>query len=217
MFSYDPYAELATLRDFAPLELTSPDFEPGGPLPLFAWGAKRGGEDRSPALQWSQAPAGTKSFAVSCFDPDAPTGSGFWHWAAFNLPVGTTTLASGIGDLAALPQGATVLPNESRQRALHRRRPARGNRHPPLLLRRRRPRRRDSRDPRGLDAGRARVQPPLPLARPRRADGHRRPRRALRQQPTTPTATGRAPTASRPAPLSRSARVCARGVRRPTQ
>ncbi|MGO2049866.1 MAG: YbhB/YbcL family Raf kinase inhibitor-like protein [Microbacterium sp.] len=114
MFSYDPYAELATLRDFAPLELTSPDFEPGGPLPLFAWGAKRGGEDRSPALQWSQAPAGTKSFAVSCFDPDAPTGSGFWHWAAFNLPVGTTTLASGIGDLAALPQGATVLPNESR-------------------------------------------------------------------------------------------------------
>ncbi|MGO1508853.1 MAG: YbhB/YbcL family Raf kinase inhibitor-like protein [Microbacterium sp.] len=114
MFSYDPYAELATLRDFAPLELTSPDFEPGGPLPLFAWGAKRGGEDRSPALQWSQAPAGTKSFAVSCFDPDAPTGSGFWHWAAFNLPVGTTTLASGIGDLAALPPGATVLPNESR-------------------------------------------------------------------------------------------------------
>ena len=66
-----------------------------------------------PALQWSQAPAGTKSFAVSCFDPDAPTGSGFWHWAAFNLPVGTTTLASGTGDLAALPQRATVLSNES--------------------------------------------------------------------------------------------------------
>ncbi|GEK85786.1 YbhB/YbcL family Raf kinase inhibitor-like protein [Microbacterium aerolatum] len=114
MFSYDPYAELATLRDFAPLELTSPDFEPGGPLPLFAWATKRGGEDRSPGLQWSQPPAGTKSIAISCFDPDAPTGSGFWHWAAYNLPAGTTTLASGIGDLAALPPGATVLPNENR-------------------------------------------------------------------------------------------------------
>ena len=114
MFSYDPYAELAALREFAPLELTSPDFEPGGPLPLFAWSASRGGEDRSPALQWSQPPAGTKSFAISCFDPDAPTGSGFWHWAAFNLPVGTTALASGIGDQAALPPGASVLPNESR-------------------------------------------------------------------------------------------------------
>lgn len=114
MFSYDPYAELATLREFAPLELTSPDFEAGGALPLFAWSAERGGEDRSPGLQWSQPPAGTKSFAISCFDPDAPTGSGFWHWAAFDLPADTTTLASGIGDLAALPHGSRVLPNESR-------------------------------------------------------------------------------------------------------
>lgn len=113
MLSYDPYAELATLRDFAPLELTSPDFEPGGPLPLFAWSSDRGGEDRSPALQWSQPPAGTKSFAISCFDPDAPTGSGFWHWAAFNLPADTTTLASGTGAQAALPPGSTVLRNES--------------------------------------------------------------------------------------------------------
>ncbi|MGM7680371.1 YbhB/YbcL family Raf kinase inhibitor-like protein [Microbacterium sp. A94] len=114
MFSYDPYAELATLRDFLPLELTSPDFDPDGALPLFAWSADRGGEDRSPALQWSTPPAGTKSIAISCFDPDAPTGSGFWHWAAYNLPAATTSLASGAGDLAALPAGATVLPNESR-------------------------------------------------------------------------------------------------------
>lgn len=114
MFSYDPYAELATLRDFAPLELSSSDFEPGGPLPLFAWSSGRGGEDRSPALEWSTPPAGTRSFAISCFDPDAPTGSGFWHWAAYNLPASATSLASGLGDLAALPHGATVLPNESR-------------------------------------------------------------------------------------------------------
>lgn len=114
MFSYDPYAELATLKEFAPLELSSPDFEPGGPLPLFAWSSDRGGEDRSPGLQWSQPPAGTKSFAISCFDPDAPTGSGFWHWAAFNLPADTRALPSGIGALSALPSGAVVLPNESR-------------------------------------------------------------------------------------------------------
>ncbi|HCS62211.1 MAG TPA: YbhB/YbcL family Raf kinase inhibitor-like protein [Microbacterium sp.] len=114
MLSYDPYAELASLRDFAPLELTSPDFEPGGALPLFAWSSDRGGEDRSPALQWSGAPAGTKSFAVSCFDPDAPTGSGFWHWAAYNLPADTAVLASGIGTDAALPAGSKVLPNEAR-------------------------------------------------------------------------------------------------------
>lgn len=114
MFSYDPYAELATLRDFAPLDLTSPDFEAGGPLPQFAWSAGRGGEDRSPALQWSDAPAGTKSFAISCFDPDAPTGSGFWHWAAYNLPADTTVLASGTGAAASLPAGSVVLPNEAR-------------------------------------------------------------------------------------------------------
>src|SRR5690606_6260492 len=114
MFSYDPYAELATLRDFAPLELTSPDFEANGPLPQFAWSAKRGGEDRSPALQWSTPPTGTKSFAVSCFDPDAPTGSGFWHWAAYNISADTTVLPSGTGTAASLPAGSVVLPNEAR-------------------------------------------------------------------------------------------------------
>ncbi|MGO2745673.1 YbhB/YbcL family Raf kinase inhibitor-like protein [Microbacterium sp.] len=114
MFSYDPYAELATLRDFATLELGSPDFEAGGTLPLFAWAENRGGEDRSPALRWPPAPEGTKSFAISCFDPDAPTGSGFWHWAAFDLPADTTSLASGDGTTAALPTGAKVMPNEAR-------------------------------------------------------------------------------------------------------
>ena len=114
MLSYDPYAELATLRNFVPMELTSPDFEPGGALPLFAWSADRGGEDRAPALQWSTPPAGTKSIAISCFDPDAPTGSGFWHWAAFNLPADLTSLLSNDGSVESLPAGATVLPNEAR-------------------------------------------------------------------------------------------------------
>lgn len=114
MFSYDPYAALAELRPVPPLELTSPDFAPGAALPTFAWSADRGGEDRVPALQWSAPPAGTKSLAISCFDPDAPTGSGYWHWAAYGLPADLTSLPSGDGTAATLPKGAVVLPNEAR-------------------------------------------------------------------------------------------------------
>ena len=114
MFSYDPYAELDALRPVPPLMLTSPDFEGGGMLPRFAWSAARGGEDRAPALEWSTPPAGTRSFAISCFDPDAPTGSGYWHWAAFDLPVDVRALPSGDGTTAMLPAGAKVLPNEVR-------------------------------------------------------------------------------------------------------
>ncbi|MFB7249749.1 YbhB/YbcL family Raf kinase inhibitor-like protein [Microbacterium sp. NPDC056234] len=114
MFSFDPYAELAALRPVAPLELTSPDFTAGGPLPASAWSASRGGEDRAPALQWSQPPAGTRSIAISCFDPDAPTGSGFWHWAAFDIPRGVMSLPGGDGTASSLPRGARVLPNEQR-------------------------------------------------------------------------------------------------------
>ena len=113
MLDYDPYAALAALRPVPALTLTSPDFDDGGPLPLFAWAQKRGGEDRAPTLEWSGAPAETRSFAVSCFDPDAPTGSGYWHWAAFNLPADTTSLATGEGTGAALPSGAVVLRNDA--------------------------------------------------------------------------------------------------------
>lgn len=66
------------------------------------------GENVSPELNWSNAPKGTKSFAVSVYDPDAPTGSGWWHWIVFNIPADILSLKAGAGDVSArlLPQGA---------------------------------------------------------------------------------------------------------------
>lgn len=66
------------------------------------------GENKSPALKWSGAPAGTKSYAVTLYDPDAPTGSGFWHWFVVNIPGDATGLASDAGAIggAKLPKGA---------------------------------------------------------------------------------------------------------------
>lgn len=89
--------------------LTSNDFQDGDKLPLRhvfnAMGYE--GENISPHLAWDDVPAGTKSFVVTCYDPDAPTGSGWWHWIVANLPADTRVLPQGSGsDLTPLPDGA---------------------------------------------------------------------------------------------------------------
>jgi hypothetical protein len=101
----EPYEKLGALPTF---ELTSSDLRPGEPMAArFAYnGAAEGAENVSPALSWSGYPGGTKSFVVSCYDPDAPTPSGFWHWMLVNLPATVTSLNAGAGSDASLPGGA---------------------------------------------------------------------------------------------------------------
>ncbi|GAB2562959.1 YbhB/YbcL family Raf kinase inhibitor-like protein [Leucobacter ruminantium] len=112
----DPYAGM---REVAEFTLTSADIQDGEPLPAELYAESAGGANRSPQLSWSGFPAETKSFAVTCFDPDAPTGSGFWHWAVANIPLSVTELPAGAGALgsAALPAGAITMPNEKREPA----------------------------------------------------------------------------------------------------
>ena len=85
------------------LSISSPQLKPGGRLGdeqiLNGFGCS--GKNISPVLQWQGAPKDTKSFAVTVYDPDAPTGSGWWHWVIFNIPATVTELKENAGNLEA--------------------------------------------------------------------------------------------------------------------
>jgi Raf kinase inhibitor-like YbhB/YbcL family protein len=105
-----PYDFLPAVPSF---EVTSADVVDGQQMPSTFTHISAGGDDLSPQLSWSGFPEATAGFAVTCFDPDAPTGSGWWHWILLDVPVSVTSLARGAGaaDGEALPQGAWQLTN----------------------------------------------------------------------------------------------------------
>jgi Raf kinase inhibitor-like YbhB/YbcL family protein len=109
-------AGVAQAEDF---RVTSADFK-DGKLQNAQYANAMGctGGNRSPAIRWSGAPEGTKSFVVTMYDKDAPTGSGFWHWVVVDVPADATSIAAGAGsDGAKLPSGAHMTETDMRQPA----------------------------------------------------------------------------------------------------
>lgn len=107
--------------DFLPsvpsLTVTSNDFSDGQELPNANRADIMGmtGENLSPHLRWSGAPDETQSYAVTLFDPDAPTGSGFWHWVLFDIPASVNEIPQGVGSgsMEGLPKGAKHARNDT--------------------------------------------------------------------------------------------------------
>lgn len=114
-FPFNPYDHLPEVPTFT---VASTDVADGRTLAARhtskAFGVP-GGEDLSPQLSWSGFPAGTRSFALTCYDPDAPTAGGFWHWAVADIPADVTELAAGAGTAGstAVPPSAVVLGNSA--------------------------------------------------------------------------------------------------------
>jgi Raf kinase inhibitor-like YbhB/YbcL family protein len=113
--SWNPYDNLPRAASFS---LTSSDLREGEKLamPQVSGIFGAGGQDVSPQLSWSGFPSGAKSFVVTMCDPEAPTVTGFWHWAVVNVPGNVTDLPAGVGDESGsrLPLGAFQLKNDAR-------------------------------------------------------------------------------------------------------
>src|SRR6185369_1758414 len=95
-----------TLPDVPSFTLTSGELTDGTRMPDAQVHDSAGGGNVSPSLSWSGAPEGTKGYVVTCFDPDAPTGCGFWHWILTGLDASVTSLPAGAGAPGAEPKGA---------------------------------------------------------------------------------------------------------------
>ncbi len=110
------FSVLAAPAAYAQMKVTSDDISEGAvsskAMEANVFGCK--GDNISPSLKWTGAPDGTKSFAISIYDPDAPTGSGFWHWVAINIPASTTSLPKNAGNVKAhlMPKGVIQIRND---------------------------------------------------------------------------------------------------------
>ena len=94
-------------RNSTPLDVASTSIQEGSTIDMQHVFTGCGGKNVSPHLSWRGAPNGTKSFAITCFDPDAPTGSGYWHWVLFDVPASATSLEAGAGSNAKPGGGHT--------------------------------------------------------------------------------------------------------------
>lgn len=107
----NPYAALASVPSLSVTSASVRDGQPFAAAQLSGIFGVPGGKDESPQLSWTAGPSGTKSYVVTMYDVDAPTGSGFWHWTVYDIPATIHQLAAGAGT----PGSATLPPAQSRR------------------------------------------------------------------------------------------------------